>query len=263
MTQTPAGWYADPDPSYAGPGRLRYWDGQRWTEHVHQMAPPAPVPLPTYPDPHTPRPEPIASGQQYPGYAGPPAYGYQAPTRTATTPDGQRLAGWWQRVAALLIDGVILVPVYVLAAVPLIASQWDELSAWFDDLDAAAQNDTALPSLPDLFDPTSAEALLLGLTSVGIALVYNAAFLRWKQATPGKLLLGLRVRRRDTPGPLPWSTVLVRVGAVTGLSVVMNLPWIGLLAFPVVLLNYLWPLWDPKKQTLHDKVAGTNVVRLR
>jgi uncharacterized RDD family membrane protein YckC len=26
------------------------------------------------------------------------------------------------------------------------------------------------------------------------------------------------------------------------------------------LLNGLWPLWDDKKQGLHDKVAATNVV---
>jgi uncharacterized RDD family membrane protein YckC len=30
-----------------------------------------------------------------------------------------------------------------------------------------------------------------------------------------------------------------------------------------VLLDYLWPLWDDKKQALHDKVAKTNVVRTR
>lgn len=33
MTNTPASWYPNPDP--ARPGSLRYWDGTRWTEHVH------------------------------------------------------------------------------------------------------------------------------------------------------------------------------------------------------------------------------------
>ena len=28
----------------------------------------------------------------------------------------------------------------------------------------------------------------------------------------------------------------------------------------VQLLDFLWPLWDDKRQALHDKVAGTNVV---
>lgn len=40
---TPAGWH--PDPSGA-PGRLRWWDGQAWTEHVHDPAAPAAPPLP-------------------------------------------------------------------------------------------------------------------------------------------------------------------------------------------------------------------------
>ncbi|GIT80265.1 hypothetical protein LLS1_19340 [Leifsonia sp. LS1] len=43
MTNTPAGWYPNPDP--ARPGSLRYWDGTRWTEHVHPPAgSPAQVP---------------------------------------------------------------------------------------------------------------------------------------------------------------------------------------------------------------------------
>jgi hypothetical protein len=33
MTQIPAGWYPDPAPQTL-PGRLRYWDGAAWTEHV-------------------------------------------------------------------------------------------------------------------------------------------------------------------------------------------------------------------------------------
>ena len=28
-----------------------------------------------------------------------------------------------------------------------------------------------------------------------------------------------------------------------------------------VLVDVLWPLWDAKKQALHDKVAGTAVVK--
>ncbi len=35
---TPAGWHPDPSGT---PGRLRWWDGQTWTDHVHD---PAPVP---------------------------------------------------------------------------------------------------------------------------------------------------------------------------------------------------------------------------
>ena len=39
-SQTPAGWYADPDT----PGGQRYWDGIAWTEHV---VGPTPPPMPS------------------------------------------------------------------------------------------------------------------------------------------------------------------------------------------------------------------------
>ncbi len=42
---TPAGWY--PEPS-SGAGAMRWWDGERWTEHVSvPTLPPPPVPGPT------------------------------------------------------------------------------------------------------------------------------------------------------------------------------------------------------------------------
>ena len=46
-------------------------------------------------------------------------------------------------------------------------------------------------------------------------LAYFVGFLRWKGATPGKLICGLRVRLRDRPGRLPWSTIAIRVGVQT------------------------------------------------
>lgn len=36
-------------------------------------------------------------------------------------------------------------------------------------------------------------------------------------------------------------------------------PFLWLLLVPG-LLDVLWPLWDGKRQTLHDKIAGTVVV---
>jgi uncharacterized RDD family membrane protein YckC len=266
MTQIPAGWYPDPAPQTL-PGRQRYWDGAAWTEHVHDPQPvPQPAP-PAYP-PAYPAPYGQAEYGQggYPqggygqaGYA-PMPYGPTAVKQRPTTPDGQPLSGWWRRVLAVVLDGFIQIPLYLLATIPVLAWQWDELSGWFSDLSDSIDTDTARPPTPDIFDATSAPGLLLVLSILLATTLYSVVFLRWKQGTPGKLIVGVRVRERERPGPLPWSTITVRVGFVTALSLFAQVPVIGLLFGLGSLLDYLWPLWDSKNQALHDKVAGTNVV---
>ena len=45
-----------------------------------------------------------------------------------------------------------------------------------------------------------------------------------------------------------------------GTSLVSLVPILSLLGSVLLLVNYLWPLWDDKRQTLNDKIAATNVV---
>jgi uncharacterized RDD family membrane protein YckC len=289
MTNPPAGWYPDPAPDTA-PGRLRYWDGARWTEHLHDPAPQPPVPpapQPQHTDPAAgpaagvdPGPYPGTYGStaagpeqqaqapyspyspypQYPQYPQTQAQPAGVDPGRRTTPDGVPLSGWWFRVLARLLDAVVLLPLYVLAVTPVVASQWDELRQWWDDSMYAADHNLSSPPLPDLFDVTTGAGLALVLVVLAVNLVWEVLFLAWKQATPGKLILGLRVRRRDTPD-LPWSSIVRRVGFVVGVGLLGQLPVLGVLFALVGLLDYLWPLWDGKNQALHDKVAGTNVVR--
>lgn len=246
MTQTPAGWYPEPDPSAAGAtGRLRYWDGTRWTDHVHDpAAPPAAGPVAQHQQ-SSPTPGfPTHTGYYDPGYGYPPI-GYAPETSRETTPDGAALAGWWMRGLALVLDAVLVLPLYAVVVVPLIAAQWDTVSQWSDDMQYAADNGLADPPIPWVF---WAAFGLCVLTS----LVYQFVFLWWKQATLGKLITGLRVRLRERP-ELP-------VGAI-GLRMLGTF-LIGLCSI-AVLLDYLWPLWDGNRQALHDKMARTNVVRVR
>lgn len=243
MTQIPAGWYPDPAQTHAA--RLRYWDGTAWTQHVHDPQPPT---LPSHPAP-----------SPYPVYAPhPPAY----PTRPEprTTPDGQPLSGWWRRVLAQVLDGLILSPVMVGLLVAFLASRWDEIRRWWDAYTAAIDAGTNPPSPPDLFQPWSAEVLGLAAAYAVVLAVYTLGFWRWKQATPGKLVMGIRIRRREAPGTLPWSTMLARFLFVEALAFASYAPWVGLLFALAGLLDYLWPLWDRNNQALHDKVARTNVV---
>jgi uncharacterized RDD family membrane protein YckC len=84
-------------------------------------------------------------------------------------------------------------------------------------------------------------------------------FLRWKSATPGKLLCGLRVVPVDhghATGPLPWSSILIR-------SAFWVLPSINSFLSLITVLDVLFPLWHPKRQALHDLAAKTQVIRPR
>jgi uncharacterized RDD family membrane protein YckC len=103
---------------------------------------------------------------------------------------------------------------------------------------------------------------MLGFSFLGIAvaIVYNVFFLvRWG-ATPGKRLAGISVRLRDQPGTLTVSTALRRYGFVAVIDALGNVPGASLLSLPLWAVDHIFPAFDPQRQALHDKVAGTVVV---
>jgi len=247
----PAGWYPDPQRLAPGqPPQQRYWDGQGWTGHVAPIAP-----QPAYGQP--------ASAQSTYAAQGAYAAGVSPYAAVPTTPDGARLAGWWQRVGAYLIDGLILGVVVSAVAFPFIRDVLSAFADFFDEAMTAAENGTPLPSSAQLERDIAGAAAAIAVIGLVINLVYTAAFLSWKQATPGKLALGLRVRLRERP-ELPMSAILLRWATQTGVPGLLGLvPVVSLLVGVFSLLDVLWPLWDSKRQALHDKVAKTNVIRVR
>jgi uncharacterized RDD family membrane protein YckC len=231
------GWHPDPvPPQYGEPAQLRYWDGSRWTEHT------------------APAQGPAASEQ----YAVQQVYG--APGGPATTPDGVPLAGWWWRVLAILIDVVILSAIVVAVAYPWVSDVANRYGDWFDEV---LSSDSGSVSTRELQDDIARPLLVIGAINVALGFVYNVGFLMWKQATPGKLLVGLRVRLREAPGPMPLGTVLMRWVGQYAVGILGLVPFVGSIGGLYSIINYLWPLWDGKKQALHDKLAKTNVVRIR
>ena len=238
----PAGWYPDPQgPVPDLPPQQRYWDGQSWTSHV----------------------APIGQQATYGSYpAASTATGYATP-RIPTTPDGVPLAGWWHRVGATLIDNLILAVVVGVLAFPFIRELMTAFGDYFDKAMTAAENGRQTPPTAmfeeDLVGP------MLAITVIGLvaSVVYTFGFLLWKQATPGKLALGLRIRLRESPD-LPFMTILLRWGTQSAVPGVLSLlPFLGFVGSIFSVLNVLWPLWDDKRQAIHDKVAKTNVVRVR
>ena len=224
----PAGWYDDPQ----DPMQQRYWDGGFWTDYRRPREGPPPY-----------------QGQGF-------GYGPAVPS----TPDGVPLAGWWKRVWARFLDGLIV----LIASLPLTGYFWYQYLGAFIDyereiFDRASTGETTGfdTTLPAELYKWMIPATLIAL-AVGFA--YEYFFLTRSGSTPGKKIVGISVRLRDVAGPPPPLAVAKRYGLVTGLSLLGAVPLVGSLISLIGLLDYLWPLWDDKKQALHDKVAATNVV---
>ncbi len=274
----PSGWYADPLDS----SQERYWDGWQWSRNTRVReggAAPEPAapsqPQPSYPYPPQPGyppapgyppqagyppqnnypPQPGYPPQGYPGYPGQQPQG--RPGQAVFTADGVRLAGWWWRVLATVVDNLVVTLLATVAGLPVLLPLLDRLSAYFREVVAAAEQGLPQPAMnPESLIPASDQLLLTALT-VAISFVYQLAFLRWRSATLGKLVCGLRVVPVDegrAAGPLSWRSVVTRalVWAAPGLNLLLGL-------FQVV--DVLFPLWHPKRQALHDLLARTQVVR--
>jgi uncharacterized RDD family membrane protein YckC len=77
---------------------------------------------------------------------------------------------------------------------------------------------------------------------------YHLAFWSWKGTTLGGIICSLRIVRTARAPLRPIDAV------VRGLSAIFSAVSIG--------IGYLWMLHDPERQTWHDKIAGTIVVKL-
>jgi uncharacterized RDD family membrane protein YckC len=125
-------------------------------------------------------------------------------------PSGPR-SGFWRRLGAYIVDGIIVGIVNLIILLVL------------------------------------GRAAQYGIGTV-IALAYGTYFEGGAGgATPGKMLLGIRVYDFRHGGSIGYSRALIRqlVKIVSGL---------------VIFLGYLWMLWDKEKQCWHDKAANDVVV---
>ncbi len=85
-------------------------------------------------------------------------------------------------------------------------------------------------------------------SNILLAIVYEALLIAlWNGQTIGKLAMGIRVVTADGT-PVPVGMAFARAG-------------MKLVSGAALGLGYLWMLWDPNKQTWHDKVAKTYVVK--
>lgn len=166
-----------------------------------------------------------------PGYGGPPpGYGYPAP------PPPGVYAEWGQRAIALLWDVVYTLPAWLLQIVGAIL-----LVVGIVLEDGGDGDGTAVILVGVLL-------ILVGIV-VGIVLTVRNLILRQGRTgyTWGKSKVGIRVVRELDGQPCG-------VGSAVGR---FFLHWAINQAFYI---DYLWPLWDDRNQTLTDKVLGTVVI---
>ena len=241
MTSPAPGWYPDPHV----PQQMRWWDGQAWTEDTYE------------------RTLPLESGLASPERSGASPTLTRTPTRqgvrtgASTTDDGVPLSAWGWRALARVIDALLINALAMLLAFP---ASSDLLAALRDQLTQSVQS--AQPGAAGAgawaTDPRVLRAVgVITLVQLVVSLAYEMGFLLWRQATPGKLLVGLRVRPWQ-PGARLSPTVIARRWLAS--EAASSLPNIGTVYY---LVDVLWPLRDPRRQALHDKFAGTCVVRPR
>src|SRR5436305_1558864 len=87
-----------------------------------------------------------------------------------------------------------------------------------------------------------------GLVGLAVAIGYYG----WLEGSPsgqtiGKRALGIRVYDFRAGGPIGTSRGILRYFG----RILSTIP---------IFLGYFWMLWDPEKQTWHDKIAGSVVV---
>ncbi len=162
-------------------------------------------------------------------------------------------AGFFIRGAALILDNFIISLLWEIGANildKLSLIHLESITTAFGTLaEKYSANPLSLsPSEEFAAIPGMAELFLLWFV---IQTIYFVCFNGFLSATPGKLLLRLRIERADA-SPLKLSGAIVRY--VFGLLTQATLIFYG--------IDYIIALIDPQKRALHDFLARTRVVRI-
>lgn len=149
---------------------------------------------------------------------------------------GRPYAGWWQRVGATIIDGLLS----ALVAVPLIIAGAVILAST-STTDASGRTTGS--------NPLGAVLLVLGYVAAFAFQIWNSGIRQGKRGQSiGKGFLNIAVVREADGHYLGAGQGFLRWLVYTILS-------------SVCFLDVLWPLWDSKKQSWHDKIVSSVVLR--
>jgi uncharacterized RDD family membrane protein YckC len=144
--------------------------------------------------------------------------------------DTQQLAGWLRRLAALMLDSLLLGGIVV---VTLLAG----------GIPLEEVNSTILEG----------SSLALILIFVLPKAIYDTAMIGSRNQTFGKMALHIKVvDEADRMTPIGYPRAFARWLSTAFLWALFTVPGV---------LDHLWPLRDARRQTFHDKFARSVVVR--
>ena len=164
---------------------------------------------------------------------------------TDAPPGAVAYASWGARVGAYLIDAIVIgVPSGIVAAI---------LGVGF-----AASNKLRVDPVTGRVVLDRSPGFFAGFfVTLLIVLAAGVLYKVLMEGSPrgqtlGKMALGIRVRDAQTGGQITYGKAALRWFVAWVL-------WVALYIGGII--DALFPLWDPKKQALHDKAAGTIVVQ--
>lgn len=183
-------------------------------------------------------------GEQPPAYGStpPPAYGYppQQPYYAGQPGPTVPYASWGARLGAYLLDGLIGVAV---AIIPFI------IGGIIIGTTSTTSTDANGYTTMTGGNPLAFVFLAIGYIFIIAFTIWNYVFRQGRKGQSlGKKIVGIQVVRVENGQFLGAGTAFLRL--------IMS-SILGGICF----LNYLWPLWDDKKQAWHDKVVGSVVIR--
>jgi uncharacterized RDD family membrane protein YckC len=199
-------------------------------------------------DPLSPAPEGARHESGLPGYSSPPPPGAFGTATAGPVPapppvtGRYALAGWWSRVGAAILDGIIV----GIGALLILALFGSVFSVGF-----FASDEVGVVSL--------IVGLLLSFVAIAIVALLYAPLLmsRTNGKTLGRMAMGIRVVRANGR-PITFGFAMLREVVVKALL----FGFLGSITFGLATLaDVLWPLWDDENRALHDFVVDTRVVR--
>ena len=136
--------------------------------------------------------------------------------------DGIKYVGFWERLLATIIDSIWLYGIIYSILIFIYGMK--------------------------IFSPETEYSIVQFIFEYVIPLAVILLFWSFKSATPGKMLLKMKIVDAETFEKVPNSRLFIRYIAYF----VSTIP---------LCLGFMWVGWDKKKQGWHDKIAKTVVIK--